>query len=162
MKLVRGVKRMLALAALPAVVATFVMSAAPAAQAAPTAATVTAEVTADLFTPEEVAELTREWDAAQRSSGGVQARAIPVVIVGAITICAATAVGSVGQQVVENLIADGKVGEAKKLIASAISGCVFGVATAGAGALCKAFPPCRRAVQKAIEKAAQKIIDGLT
>ena len=83
-------------------------------------------------------------------------------VLGAIIVCSATALGSVGEAVVENYIADGNPGKAKDLLAKAIAGCVFGVVTGGAGALCKAFPPCRKAAMKAFEKAAQKIIDGLS
>jgi hypothetical protein len=132
-----------------------------AASAAPSSAVSIADLTSDLFTPEEVEELNREWDAAQQAAGAVQPQVIPAVIVGALTICAGTAVVSVGQQVIENLIAEGKSGTAKQLIAKAISGCVFGVATVGVGAACRVFPPCRKAVQTAIEKAAQRIVDRL-
>lgn len=116
---------------------------------------------AAVSSPEALVQtLTKELQ--QAPAGDTSATAIPAALVGVIALCGGTALASVGQSVIRNLIAQGNIGRARDLLAEAVAGCVFGVAGGAVGAACRVFPPCRRAVTTAIEKVVRKIIDELS
>lgn len=96
-----------------------------------------------------------------RMVGDYAPRVIPAVIAGAITVCAAAAIGAVGIGTLNRLIAEGSIGTARQLLADAISGCVSSIAGGLAVRACRAFSPCRSALNSAISRAVDALIRTL-
>lgn len=95
---------------------------------------------------------------------GPESRALPVIpaaIAGAIAICATGAIGTVGLETLNRLIAEGNVGTARQLLADAITGCVAGAGLGLALKACRAFSPCKRALNSAVSRAVDALLKTL-
>ncbi|MDI6103019.1 hypothetical protein QLQ12_30835 [Actinoplanes sp. NEAU-A12] len=124
---------------------------------------VAAALAEEFATPKGIkrlAEADEQFNKARSSSadGEVTTMAIPAAIAGALTVCAAGAAGSVGFGTLQRLIAEGKLGNARELLADAIVGCVTPIVGTVAYRACKLIPACKRAVDRALNAAIDRII----
>ena len=142
-------KRPISRVVLLIVTAAFVMSAAPA-QAAPVAAGSSTASDATQIRQAVPQGLDAPFAAAEQVANPA--------IVGAIILCSSGAAGNVGFGVLERLISEGNVGRARELLADAIIGCATPIVGAIAWRVCRRVPPCRNAVDRALNAAIDRII----